>query len=112
MGLDDFLSLYAADEARLDANPESPMWLASPPISVGRDPFGQPVCGIETTVRSRWTDDSLFVLFECVYQTLHLRPSPKRYGKTWELWDWDVIELFIGDDWTHIERYKEFELSP
>ena len=112
MGLDDFLSLYAAGEARLEADPESSFWLASSPISANHDPFGKPASGIETTVRSRWTRDSLFVLFECVYQTLRLRPRPKLCAKTWELWDWDVVELFIGDDWTHIDRYKEFELSP
>jgi hypothetical protein len=109
---DDFLSLYSSHETRLDTDPQSRFWLAAPPLSVERDSFGQPVAGINTTIRSRWTDRDLFVLFECVYQTLYLRPAPRRCAKTWELWNWDVVELFIGDDWEHIERYKEFELSP
>jgi hypothetical protein len=109
---DNFLSLYTRDEARLDTDPQSRFWLAAPPISADRDSFGQPAAGIKTTIRSRWTERDLFVLFECVYQTLYVRPAPSRYGKTWGLWNWDVVELFIGDDWEHIERYKEFELSP
>ena len=28
------------------------------------------------------------------------------------LWDWDVAELFIGADFSNIQRYKEFEVSP
>jgi len=109
---DNFLSVYTKDDARLDTDPQRRFWLAAPPLSADRDSFGQPTAGIKTTIRSRWTKQDLFVLFECVYQTLYLRPLPRRHGKTWELWNWDVVELFIGDDWEHIERYKEFELSP
>jgi hypothetical protein len=28
------------------------------------------------------------------------------------LWNWDVAEAFIGSDFEHIRRYKEFEISP
>jgi len=109
---DHFRSLYAEGDSPLDTDPQSRFWMTAPPMSANRDSFGQPLAGIETIIRSRWTKHDLFVLFECVYQTLYLRPAPKRYGKTWKLWDWDVVELFIGDDWEHTERYKEFELSP
>jgi hypothetical protein len=27
-------------------------------------------------------------------------------------WNWDVAEAFIGSDYTHIGRYKEFQVSP
>jgi hypothetical protein len=109
---EDFLSLYSRDEVRLDADPQSRFWLDAPPVSADHNPSGEPVPGIRTTIRSRWTDRDLFLQYECVYQTLYLKPSPQRSGKTWELWNWDVAELFIGDDWEHIERYKEFEISP
>jgi hypothetical protein len=26
-----------------------------------------------------------------------------------KLWDRDVVEMFLGDDWTNINRYREFE---
>ena len=111
MGRGDFRSLYATSECPLDTNPRTTFWKEAPVISADRDSFGHPVA-IATTIRSRWTDNNLFVLFECVFETLYLKPAPRRYGKTWGLWNWDVVELFIGDDWEHIEHYKEFELSP
>ncbi len=33
-------------------------------------------------------------------------------AETYELWNWDVAEVFVGADFTNIRRYKEFEVSP
>ncbi len=33
-------------------------------------------------------------------------------SETYELWNWDVAEVFIGDNFNNIRRYKEFEVSP
>lgn len=107
-----FHSLYAHGTDRLTADVADPFWLAAPPLSVYQSPFGERLRSLATIVRSRWTEEHLYVHFECSFQTLHLKPEPRRDRKTWELWNWDVVELFLGDDWAHIERYKEFELSP
>ncbi|QOY90195.1 carbohydrate-binding family 9-like protein [Paludibaculum fermentans] len=107
-----FRSLYAPGEALLHLDPQDPFWRKAPALHANRDPFGRLSPKLETTIRSRWTGEHLYVLFECPYQTLHLKPEPILHAKTWLLWNWDVVELFIGDDWEHIERYKEFELSP
>jgi hypothetical protein len=32
--------------------------------------------------------------------------------ETYELWNWNVAEVFIGTDFKDINRYKEFEVSP
>jgi hypothetical protein len=29
-----------------------------------------------------------------------------------KLWDRDVVELFLGDDWKDIKHYREFEIAP
>ena len=29
-----------------------------------------------------------------------------------KLWDRDVVEFFLGDDWTNIRHYREFEIAP
>jgi hypothetical protein len=28
------------------------------------------------------------------------------------LWDRDVVEMFLGDDWKNIRHYREFEIAP
>src|SRR5262249_7161189 len=46
------------------------------------------------------------------YEKLHLKPDPVTNAETDQLWNWDVAEVFIGSDFQHIRRYKEFEGSP
>ena len=29
-----------------------------------------------------------------------------------KLWDRDVVEMFLGDDWNNIRHYREFEIAP
>jgi len=60
----------------------------------------------------RWTKDSLYFLFICPYDSLYLKPNPDLSTETFQLWDWDVAEVFIGSDFQNIRRYKEFEVSP
>ena len=68
--------------------------------------------GLKTEIRSRWTKDNLYFLFICPYHQLWLKSDPATKTETNKLWDWDVAEVFIGNDFEHIRRYKEFELSP
>ncbi len=42
----------------------------------------------------------------------YLKPNPNTQQETYELWNWDVAEAFIGSDFDVIQRYKEFEVSP
>lgn len=105
-------SVYAAHDAALDLNPASPFWRDARPIVFEKDNYGRPVTPLRTEVRSRWTPGSLYLLFICPYENLYLKPSPQTKTDTNQLWNWDVAEAFIGSDFQHIRRYKEFELSP
>jgi hypothetical protein len=107
-----FKSLYAAHDASLDTNPQSKFWHDAKPVYIGVDVHGNPQPRYRTAVRSRWTDESLYLLFECPYEELYLNPAPHTVGETNELWKWDVAEIFIGSDFQNIRRYKEFEVSP
>jgi len=67
---------------------------------------------IATEIRGFWTDSSLYLLFKAPYESLNLwlpttndRPRP-------HLWDRDVVEIFLGDDWKNIRHYREFEIAP
>ena len=81
-------------------------------IFAENDSHGKLVPGHRTEIRSRWTKDNLYVLFVCPYQDLYLKPDPTTAVETNHLWNWDVAEIFIGDDLQNIHRYKEFEISP
>jgi Carbohydrate family 9 binding domain-like len=104
--------VHAETGARLTADPAAPFWKAAQPVFMDRDRYGQAVPALRTAVYTRWTDRNLYVLFVCPYDLLHLKDDPRTQTKTWQLWKWDVAEMFIGSDFTKIQAYKEFEMSP
>jgi hypothetical protein len=105
-------SVYATQDVPLDLDPTSEFWRASGPVYMEKDSFGKIVPHYRTGVYTRWTKNSLYFLFVCPYEELHLKPAPNTQKETNELWNWDVAEVFVGSDFANIKRYKEFEISP
>jgi hypothetical protein len=106
------VSHHARSDFDLTADPDSKAWKGVHGVFADRGPHGEAIPGHRTEIRSRWTDGNLYFLFICPYETLNLKPDPVTDAETNHLWDWDVAEVFIGSDFQHIRRYKEFEVSP
>ena len=96
----------------LEADPGGAAWRKAPLVVAERDRFGQPLPEAKTEIRSLWTEQNLYLLFSAHYQTMYLRPEPQLDQETFGLWDYDVCEVFIGEDLERIHLYKEFEVSP
>lgn len=107
-----FRSAYAAHDTPLDTDSQSAFWRAAPSVYAEVDDHGHVISGYRTRISSRWTNKYLYLLFECPFEDLYLKPSPNVKTETYGLWEWDVAELFIGSDFHNIRRYKEFEVSP
>ncbi|HTS63136.1 MAG TPA: carbohydrate-binding family 9-like protein [Candidatus Acidoferrales bacterium] len=105
-------SSRAERDVSADTDPNSPFWRGAPAVVAASDSYGREVPGHRTEVRSRWTGSSLYFLFTCPYEQLHLKPAPETVKETNQLWKWDVAEVFVGSDFQNIRRYKEFEVSP
>jgi len=105
-------SVQANQDVSLNLEPASKFWSASFRISMDKDPQGKVVPRYRTEIRTRWTKNNLYFLFVCPYERLNLRPSPNTTQETNQLWNWDVAEVFLGSDFTDIQRYREFEVSP
>jgi hypothetical protein len=105
-------SMKADNEVALTTNRVSSFWQGGPAVYAESDRYGKPLPGYRTEIRSRWTNNNLYFLFICPYDTLYLKPAPTTSTETYQLWDWDVAEVFIGSDFQNIRRYKEFEVSP
>lgn len=95
-----------------DTDPQSSFWSHASRVIAESDFYGQPIPGHRTEVLLQWTFRNLYVLFACPYEALNLKLDPNITVETYELWNWDVAEVFIGDDFKNIRRYKEFEVSP
>lgn len=105
-------STSAAKDWELTADPQSPEWNGIPGVLAQKEYFGKPSPLPPTEIRSRWTRKSLYLLFICPYKTLNLKPKPNTEEETNKLWNWDVVEAFIGSDYLKTSRYKEFQMSP
>jgi cellulose/xylan binding protein with CBM9 domain len=104
--------VYAETGIRLTADPNADFWKGALPVFMEKDRYGNPLPDFRTAIATRWTERNLYVLFVCPYDELHLHDQPKTGTKTWQLWKWDVAEMFIGWDFDKIQAYKEFEMSP
>jgi hypothetical protein len=107
-----FESVEAKQDVTLNADPASAFWREARPVYMESDIDGKPMAEFRTEVRSRWTKDNIYLLFICPYKQLYLNPNPDIVKETYELWNWNVAEVFIGSNFQDIKRYKEFEISP
>ena len=105
-------SAFSAGDIPLDPNPAQEAWADAPRVVARLDRAGQPIAGPATEIRSRWTQEHLYLLFVCPYTELNLKPDPQPTVETPRLWNWDVAEAFIGSDFEKITRYKELQVSP
>ena len=77
-----------------------------------QDRFGKPLTEARTEIRSLWTSTHLYFLFTAKYESMYLSPVPQLDKETHGLWDFDVVEVFIGHNLEQQNLYKEFEVSP
>jgi cellulose/xylan binding protein with CBM9 domain len=105
-------STRASRDVSLSTDPASSFWQSASRIYARVDEEGHEVAGLRSEILSRWTKDNIYFLFICPYKHLYVKPNPDVQHETYELWNWNVAEVFIGTDFTDIKRYKEFEVSP
>jgi len=105
-------STRASRDVSLSTDPTSSFWQGASRIYARVDEEGHDVAGLRSEIRSRWTKDNIYFLFICPYEHLYVKPNPDGHNETYELWNWNVAEVFIGTDFRDIKRYKEFEVSP
>jgi hypothetical protein len=104
---------YVRGEPALDIDPDALTWKKAGAGRIVKD------CSrtvdypdLDTEVRAFWTDRSLYVLFACPYRSLNrFAPGPDGRDRD-KLWDRDVVEVFLGDDWKNIRHYREYEIAP
>jgi len=65
-----------------------------------------------TEVRLLWTPENLYVKFQARYRNITIFPDSAQSGRRDQLWDRDVVEIFLQPDSSDALKYKEFEVSP
>ncbi|HKF26392.1 MAG TPA: hypothetical protein VKB24_10455, partial [Candidatus Acidoferrum sp.] len=91
--------------ASLDTDPKSATWKHAASAWIEKDctsRTGYP--DLRTEVRAFWTDTDLYLLFISPYHELNLWLPADNSKDRLKLWDRDVVEFFLGDDWTDIKH--------
>lgn len=66
----------------------------------------------ETAVAALWTDTYVYFAFRAKYTTLNIYEGEDIAEERWELWDRDVVEVFVNPEPQRVNHYYEFEVSP
>ena len=104
---------HADGAPALNTDPNAPPWHAAAHTTMLKDcthVIDYPA--LETEIRSFWTDTDLYFLFRCPYKQLNIFLPANNSEPRVKLWDRDVVEMFLGDDWKNIRHYREFEIAP
>ena len=93
--------------------PSPNAWQATEPVRFAADWQGKnPDPQRSTEVRLLWTQETLFLRFECRYRGLTTFADSDPDGRRYQLWDRDVAEVFLQPEPSSPHRYWEFEISP
>jgi alpha-galactosidase len=65
-----------------------------------------------TEVRLLWTREALYLSFLAHYRSITVFPDAEPSGRRNQLWNRDVVEVFLQPAGSNGPHYKEFEVSP
>jgi hypothetical protein len=108
-----FTVAHVSSSPQLNSDPNSAVWKNANSALMTRDctrALDYP--DLKTEIRGFWTDTGLYLLFICPYRSLNTFQPPQNDQPRRGLWDRDVVEMFLGDDWENIRHYREFEIAP
>jgi hypothetical protein len=110
---DEFAISHVKGRPALSVDDASPLWSGRAGQTLSKDCYRQlDYPQAKTTIKAFWTDTDLYVFFRCPYAELNLFLPANHAEARMNLWDRDVVEMFVGDDWRNIGHYREFEIAP
>ncbi len=96
-----------------DGNLQKPVWRRAAWAKFDHDAFGSRAYPqSETAVASLWSPAYLYVAYRCKYTTLNIYEGEDPAKERWELWNRDVVEVFVNPRPEHLNQYYEFEVAP
>ena len=88
-------------------------WQAAEPVNFDRDALGRKQFPESATrVASLWSKRYVYFAYWCKYSTLNIYEGEDAAKERWELWNRDVVEVFINPQPERFNHYYEFEVAP
>lgn len=67
---------------------------------------------VTTRVASLWTETHIYFAFSGRYDSLNIYEGEDPKKERWQLWDRDVVEVFLNPQPERLNHYFEFEVAP
>lgn len=101
-----------AKDFSLDGDLSKPVWRDTAPVRLEYGlADGAPRSDLSTAARCLWSSNYLYFSFECPYTQLTVW-NPPSHSERLGLWQYDVVEVFLGTDLKKPSQYMEFEVAP
>lgn len=106
-------SWYCAADFVPNGDLSKQVWQGVEPIrfeeaAAGRKPYPE----AETHVASLWTPAYVYFAFKAKYTSLNCYQGEPIEKERWQLWNRDVVEVFINPEPERVNHYYEFEVAP
>ena len=106
-------SHFAGPDFMPDADLSKVVWKQAVWVKFDHDMSGQRTYPqAETQAAGLWTTAYVYFAFRCKYTTLNVYQGEDVTKERWELWNRDVVEVFINPEPQRVNHYYEFEVAP
>ena len=98
---------------QIDGDLDKNFWRRPYWVQFGHDMSGSPQYPEEQTrVAALWSARYLYFAFVCHYVSLNTYEGEDVSKERWELWNRDVVEVFVNPQPERVNHYFEFEVAP
>ena len=96
-----------------DGNLSKPSWKLAKSVEFDSDASGKSHHPeLSTRVASLWTEIHIYFAFWVRYDSLNVYEGEDPKLERWQLWDRDVVEVFLNPHAERVNHYYEFEVAP
>jgi Carbohydrate family 9 binding domain-like len=107
------VATYSASDFAVDGNLSKRVWEHAKWVEFDHDPTGKkenPT--VKTRVAAVWSDRYIYFAFSGRYDSLNVYEGEDISKERWELWNRDVVEVFLNPRPERVSHYYEFEVAP
>lgn len=96
-----------------DGNLDKPAWKHAEWVEFSHDMTGhRSYPDAATRVAALWSRHYVYFGFSCRYHRLNIYQGENPASERWELWNKDVVEVFVNPQPGRVNHYYEFEVAP
>ncbi|HEY4906567.1 MAG TPA: carbohydrate-binding family 9-like protein [Candidatus Acidoferrum sp.] len=113
LGSIETVSTYSASDSAPDGDLSKDLWNRAKWVEFDHDPTGKTENpAVRTRVASVWSEQYIYFAFSGHYESLNVYEGEDISKERWDLWNRDVVEVFLNPRPERISHYYEFEVAP